>query len=282
MANRTHAKSGQTIYILDTNGADDFLDVKEQYYVVEVLEEDDENSKCFRLLDVPLSWWARPECYEIVSEEEFLLKEARRRYPKGTHYLEIGSRYFGSKHVSSASDIRIFDRNPKGPRIMVDAGRGVVYQDEVWAPIVDSGYQDFQEGDTVVRWRDVEDWEWNEIGYISLVPIGKEYKVSSFESGSVLNKVPSIEINGCGWYPATAFTFSKYYNQSQTNRGTAEHLNESDHGKSKISTGISIEVQGSVASIISGQRRAGSRIQGRRDGAIIGRGHLSHKTITGK
>lgn len=279
MANTTHAKSGDTIYILDTNGADGFLDAKEEYYVIEVLEEDDENSKCFRLLDVPLSWWARPECYEIVSEEEFLLKEARRRYPRGTYYLEVGSGFFGAKHESRASDVRIFDHTSKGPRIMVDGGQGLVYMDGVWAPIVNPAYQHFQVGDTVVRWRDIEDWEWEGIGDISCPRIGDPFEISEVESGNGLNKLPSIYTECFGWFPATAFISSKYYNQSITNRGTAEHLNESDHGK--INQGRIVKVQRPVASIITGKRRTGSRIQSRGNGTIVAGGYSRHKACSG-
>jgi hypothetical protein len=287
MTNTKHAKAGDTIYIVDSNGGDEFIDRKEHYYVVEVLEEDDENSKCFRLLDVDLSWWARPEHYEIVElgkgEEEHLhlLKEAARRYPRGTHYLEVGSGVFGTVYSSLGSPPKIFDQFKGSPRIMIEEGRGLVYMKGVWAPIVHPSYQRFQTDDTVVRWRDVEDWEWNGIGDINLPPIGEPYQIERFHESRDLSKLPSIDL-GIGWYPATAFVFQEYYNQSITNRGTAEHLNDTEHVKSKISTGISIEVQRPLASIITGKGRAGSRVQGRGNAAIVGGGYSRHKAITGK
>lgn len=286
MANTIHAKSGDIIKIIDNNEGD-WVDVHQVYYVESVLDEDrEQGSKCFNLRNVEESWWGCPHHYEICNavdtkKEQYLVEQAARRYPRGTHYLEVGSGFFGAKYESRASDVRIFDHTHTGPRIMVDGGQGLVYMNGVWAPVVHSSYQPFQRDDTVVRWRDIEDYEWKGIGEIQCPPIGVPFQIYNVHSSNGLDKVPSIEINGGGWFPATAFISSEYYNQS-TNRGTAEHLNESDHVKSKISTGISIEVQRPIASIVSGQRRTGSRIQGRGDAAIIGRGHLSHKTITGK
>lgn len=287
MANTIHAKSGDIVKIIDNNDGD-WVDTQGVYYVEAVLDEDrEQGSKCFKFRSVDESWWGCPYHYEICNsidkkKEQYLVEEAARRYPRGTHYLEVCSEFFGAKYESRASDVRIFDHTHTGPRIMVDGGQGLVYMDGVWAPIVHSSYQTFQKDDTVVRWRDIEDWEWRGIGEIACPPIGEPVQISKVHHSNGLDKLTSIEINGGAWFPATAFIFSEYYNQSITNRGTAEHLNESDHVKSKISTGISIEVQRPIASIVSGQRRTGSRIQGRGDAAVIGRGHLSHKTITGK
>lgn len=287
MANTIHAKSGDIVKIIDNNDGD-WVDVHQVYYVESVLDEDrEQGSKCFKFRGVDESWWGCPFHYEIINaidtnKAEFLVEQARRRYPRGTHYLEVGSGFFGAKYESRASDVRIFDHTHTGPRIMVDGGQGLVYMNGVWAPIVHHTYQRFQTGDTVVRWRDIEDWEWGGIGDIPCPSIGDPFEISEVSGGNGLNKLPSIYTECFGWFPATAFISSEYYNQSITNRGTAEHLNESDHVKSKISTGISIEVQRPIASIVTGQRRTGSRIQGRGDAAIIGRGHLSHKTITGK
>lgn len=136
-------------------------------------------------------------------------------------------------------------------------------------------HRPFKEGDTVCRWRDVEGWEWEGIGAIDLPPLGKDLEVESVEIGRT-HKECSFYIEDWGWYPMKAFVLSEYYNTT-TNRGTAE-LNTSDYGKVKSS----IEVQRPIASIVTGQRRAGSRVQGRRDAAVVRLGHLSYKAITGK
>lgn len=283
MANTTHAKSGDTIKIRDNNEGD-WVDVNGVYYVEEVLDEDEEGGKCFKFADVEETWWGCPSHYEIINvidakKEDYLVAEARRRYPKGTHYLEIGSGFFGANHESEASDVRIFDHTPTGPRIMVDGGQGLVYMNGVWAPIVHHTYQRFQIGDTVVRWRDIEDWEWKGIGDISCPRIGDPFEISEVSGGNGLNKLPSIYTECFGWFPATAFISSEYYNQSITNRGTAEHLNESDHGK--INQGRIVKVQRPVASIITGKRRTGSRIQSRGNGTIVAGGYSRHKACSG-
>ena len=275
-----HAVKGDYIRIRDTNCAE-WVKLGETYKVEDTRESDDEYEVCFYLEGVDISWYADEGHYTIVTKDQSLLDEAARRYPRGTHYLEVGSGFFGAKYESRASDVRIFDHNHTGPRIMVDGGQGLVYMNGVWAPRVHPSYQTFQKDDTVVRWRDIEDWEWRAIGEVQCPPIGTPLQISKVHGSNGLDKVPSIELGHLGWYPATAFIFSEYYKPTITNRGTAE-LNNHDHGKSKISTGISIEVQGSVASIVSGKRRTGSRVQGRRDASVVRRGHLSYKTITGK
>lgn len=289
MANTTHAGAGEHIKILHDNEGP-WVKVGSVYKVVEVLEYEDRpdgcDDRCFRLFDnsgneVSETWWGCPSHYEILSNTESLLKEAARRYPSGTHYLNISDGYFGAMYNTVNPEPFIFDYYKSDPRIAVEYGAGFVYQDGVWAPIVHPTYQSFQRDDIVVRWRDIEESEWKGIGDIPCPPIGSKVKIINVHIGTGLDKLPSIEIDNRGWYPATAFVFSEYYNQSITNRGTAA-LNTEDHVKSKISTGISIEVQRPIASIITGQRRTGSGVQGRRDAAVIGRGHLSYKTITGK
>lgn len=275
-----HAVKGDYIRIRDTNCAE-WVKLGETYKVESVVETDDEYDACFYLEGVQISWYADEGHYTIVTKDQSLLEEAARRYPKGTHYLDVGGGTFGNLQTSFGSTPKVFDYQRGNPRIAVDDGRGLVYMNGVWAPIVHSSYQTFQKDDTVVRWRDIEDWEWRAIGEVQCPPIGTTLQISKVHGSNGLYKVPSIELGVLGWYPATAFIFSEYYKPTITNRGTAE-LNTSDHGKSKISTGISIEVQRPLASIISGKGRTGSRVQGRRDAAVVRRGHLSYKTITGK
>ena len=275
-----HAVKGDYIKIRNTNDAE-WVKLGETYKVEDTRESDDEYEVCFYLEGVDISWYADEGHYTIVTKDQSLLEEAARRYPKGTHYLDVGGGTFGNLQTSFGSTPRIFDYQRGNPRIAVDDGRGLVYMNGVWAPIVHSSYQRFQKDDTVVRWRDIEDWEWKAIGNIQCPPIGAPLQISKVHGSNGLDKLPSIEFSDLGWYPATAFIFSEYYKPTITNRGTAA-LNTEDHGKSKISTGSSIEVQGSVASIVSGKRRTGSRVQGRGDATIVRRGHLSYKTITGK
>lgn len=274
-----HAVKGDYIRIRDTNCAD-WVKLGETYKVNDVKETDDEFERCFYLDGVDISWHADECNYTIVNKHHFLLEEAARRYPRGTHYLDIGSGGFGDKYSSSGFPPKVFDYVKENPRISVENGGGLVYTNGIWAPIVHSSYQSFKKGDTVVRWREVEDWEWKGIGDIECPPIGAPLQIYNVSSSNGLDKLPSIDL-GIGWFPATAFVLSKYYNQSITNRGTADTLNTTDHVKSKISTGICIEVQRSSASIVTGERRTGSTISGRGDAAIVRRGHPRHKTIFG-
>ena len=298
MANTTHAKKGYSIRITDSNDAD-WVTVSWIYKVLEVADGcESDGSKCFRLLytdgkEVDSSWWALPRHYEILSDsgdtDTELLKEAARRYPKGTHYLEVGTDRFGTKYHSIRPEPFVYDYSGSEPRIAVESGKGIVYNKGVWSPIVHETYQPFQEGDTVVMWRDIEGWEWEGIGSVETPPIGESCTVSLFNNGAELNKLPSIQLTWRGgeemWYPATAFMFSHYYNQSisqsQTNRGTAA-LNTTDHVKNKISTGISIEVQRPIASINTGQRTSRGGVQGRGNGSITRGGYSSHEAITGR
>ena len=287
MANTIHAKAGDQIQIINDNEAD-WITVGCIYKVIEVLHgQESDGSKCFRLFDsgsteVGETWWGLPRHYEIVypdfSKEQILLMEAARRYPKGTHYLEVGSGWFGSKHHSTHTEPFVYDFVGGGPRIAVQSAKGIVYNKGVWSPIVHETYQPFHTDDTVVRWRDIEDWEWNDIGMIDCRAIGVEGKVTNVSPSDGLEKVPSIELDNNGWYPATAFIFSQYYSQSQTNRGTAERLNDLDYGKESRT----IEVQRPFATIISGERTSGSGVQGRGNAAIIRGRHLSYKKILGK
>ena len=291
MANSTHARAGDYIKIIDDNEAD-WVVVGCIYKVVEVLQgQESDGSKCFRLFDmgdieVGDTWWGLPRHYEIVypdfSKEQILLMEAARRYPKGTCYLEVGTDRFGIKYHITRPEPFVFDFSCSVARIAVESCKGIVYNKGVWSPIVHETYQPFQEGDTVVMWRDIEGWEWEGIGHVETPPIGESCTVSLFNNGAELNKLPSIQLTWRGgeelWYPATAFMFSHYYNQSQTNRGTAEHLNDLNYGKESRT----IEVQRPSAAIISGKRTSGSGVQGRGNAAIIRGRHLSYKKILGK
>jgi len=142
-------------------------------------------------------------------------------------------------------------------------------------------YDTFHKGNTVRRWRDVEDWEWESIGEVDLPDIGDDVEVESIDMGHS-EKEPSFYSKEYGyWYPMKAFVLAEYYNQPITNRGTAE-LNTTDHGKSKISTGISIEVQRLAPSISTGQRTSRGGVQGRGNATVTGGRYSSHKAITGR
>jgi hypothetical protein len=142
-------------------------------------------------------------------------------------------------------------------------------------------YDTFHKGNTVRRWRNVEDWEWESIGEVDLPDMGDDVEVESIDMGHS-EKEPSFYSKEYGyWYPMKAFVLAEYYNQPITNRGTAE-LNTTDHGKSKISTGISIEVQRLAPSISTGQRTSRGGVQGRGNAAVTGGRYSSHKAITGR
>ena len=145
-------------------------------------------------------------------------------------------------------------------------------------------YDTFHKGNTVRRWRNVEDWEWDSIGVVDLPDIGDDVEVESIDMGHS-EKEPSFYSKEYGyWYPMKAFVLAEYYNHTITNRGTAE-LNNNSYGKSKDSTssiGKSIEVQRLTPSISTGKRNPGSGVQGRGNGAIVRGGHTRHKAITGK
>lgn len=282
MTNKMHAKVGQKIKLLNTNNAD-WMREGETYLVesVEDYDPNDQGEVLYKFKGVSGSWWGHPRHFNILnsSGDEKLLEEAARRYPKGTYYLEVGTGSFGTKHMNPGIyPPTVYDMHEGKPRIMTHEGGGIVYMNEVWAPVVHESFQRFDKGDTVVRWRDIEYWEWEDIGEICCPPIGKELKIETVEAGRGLYKLPSIYFETHGWYPATAFIFSEYYNQSITNRGTAG-LNTTDYGKDQDRI---IEVQRSSASIITGERRTGSTIQGRGDAAIVRRRYPSYKTITGK
>jgi len=142
-------------------------------------------------------------------------------------------------------------------------------------------YDTFHKGNTVRRWRNVEDWEWESIGEVDLPDMGEDVEVESIDMGHS-EKEPSFYSKEYGyWYPMKAFVLAEYYNQPITNRGTAE-LNTTDHGKSKISTGISIEVQRLAPSISTGQRTSRGGVQGRGNATVTGGRYSSHKAITGR
>ena len=61
MANTIHAKSGDTIKIIDNNDGD-WVDVHQVYYVESVLDEDrEQGSKCFS--GIPLLYHVKPLHY---------------------------------------------------------------------------------------------------------------------------------------------------------------------------------------------------------------------------
>jgi hypothetical protein len=142
-------------------------------------------------------------------------------------------------------------------------------------------YDTFQKGNTVRRWRAVEEWEWRHIGEVDLPDIGEDVRVESIDIRNDLKEDSFYSKEYGYWYPMKAFVLAEYYNQPITNRGTAE-LNTTDHGKSKISTGISIEVQRSSPSISTGQRTSRGGVQGRGNGTVTGGRYSSHKAITGR
>ncbi len=205
-----------------------------------------------------------------------LLQKAKERYRPGCYYLALGFDEFSTvQYCPEYKEPYYF----KDDSIALFSGGGLVYHRGVWAPIVTESYTKFKVGDVVVRWRDVEYEEWNEIGEIDyLPPIGEEVTVESTDVGNGIYKLPSISIEDW-WYPSTAFTLAKYYNPNyKTNQGTVDTLNTNSYGNKNHSG----KVQGPSASIITREGSTGSRIQGRRDAAIIRRGHLSYKEITGR
>ena len=138
-------------------------------------------------------------------------------------------------------------------------------------------YDTFHKGNTVRRWRDVEEWEWECIGEADLPHIGEDVEVEDIDMGN-REKEPSFYAKEYGyWYPMKAFVLAEYYNQSITNQGTVDSLNTNSYGKDHT-----IKVQGPASTIVRAERSTGSRIQGRRDAAIIRRRHLSYKEITGR
>jgi hypothetical protein len=144
-------------------------------------------------------------------------------------------------------------------------------------------YDTFQVGNTVRRWRDVEEWEWQGIGEVELPELGVDVDVARV-TVDLTDREDMFYSEDTGWnYPMRAFVLAEYYNHTITNRGTAE-LNNNSYGKSKSTSSIgkSIEVQRPTPSIISGKRNSGSGVQGRGDGAITRGGHTRHKAITGK
>jgi hypothetical protein len=142
-------------------------------------------------------------------------------------------------------------------------------------------YDTFHKGNTVRRWRNVEDWEWESIGEVDLPDMGDDVEVESIDMGHSEKEPSFYSKEHQYWFPMKAFVLAEYYNQPITNRGTAE-LNTTDHGKSKISTGISIEVQRPSPSISTGQRTSRGGVQGRGNGTVTGGRYSSHKAITGR
>jgi hypothetical protein len=142
-------------------------------------------------------------------------------------------------------------------------------------------YDTFHKGNTVRRWRDVEDWEWECIGEVRLPRIGEDVEVADIDMGHS-GKVPSFYSKEHQyWYPMKAFVLAEYYHHTiTTNRGTAE-LNTDYNGESKI-TSSGIEVQRVAPSIVSGKRTSRSGVQSRGNATIVRGRYSSHKAITGK
>jgi hypothetical protein len=148
---------------------------------------------------------------------------------------------------------------------------------EIFEAKTHSRYSQFKRGDVVCRWRDVEEWEWGGIGDIALPDLGDPITVDAIDIGSK-HKEDSFSNDYHGWYPMKAFVLSQYYN-TITNLGTGV-LNTTEHGK--INQGRTIEVQRSTASIVTGKRRTGSRVQGRGNATIVGGGYTRHKACYGR
>jgi len=142
-------------------------------------------------------------------------------------------------------------------------------------------YDTFRKGNTIRRWRDVEGWEWDSIGEVGLPDIGDDVEIESIDIGNDHKEDSFYSKEHQYWFPMKAFVLAEYYHHTITNRGTAE-LNTTDHGKSKISTGISIEVQRSSPSIISGQRSSRGGVQGRGNATVTRGRYSSHQAITGR
>jgi hypothetical protein len=140
-------------------------------------------------------------------------------------------------------------------------------------------YDTFQTGNTVRRWRDVEEEEWIDIGEVDLPELGEDVEVLDTDLYNDY-KEDSFYSEPYGWIPMKAFVLAEYYNNTITNRGTAA-LNTTDHGKSK-STGISIEVQRSSPSISTGQRTSRGGVQGRGNATVTRGRYSSHQAITGR
>lgn len=138
-------------------------------------------------------------------------------------------------------------------------------------------YDTFHKGNTVRRWRDVEEWEWECIGEVELPDIGEDVEVKDVDINNRNKEDSFYSVEHGYWYPMKAFVLAEYYNQSITNQGTVDSLNTNSYGKDHT-----IKVQRPSASIVRTERSTGSRIQGRRNVSIVRLGHLSYKEITGR
>jgi len=70
--------------------------------------------------------------------EEEIIKEAQRRYPKGTkhYYMNGHGRVLDvSPHniTTTSRDVRVLDKNP----LRIDAGAGYIYSGGKWAPLLE-------------------------------------------------------------------------------------------------------------------------------------------------
>ena len=138
-------------------------------------------------------------------------------------------------------------------------------------------YDTFEVGNTVRRWRDVEQWEWEGIGAINPLPLlGEDLDVVVIDTDSV-EKEDRFYVESYGWFPMKAFVLAEYYNHTITNQGTVDNLNTNSYGKDHT-----IKVQRPSASIVTGQRTSRGGVQGRRNAAVTRGGYSSHEAITGK
>jgi hypothetical protein len=196
-------------------------------------------------------------------------------------WVIVGKEYYVESVSDGAVEERVYELRGVDSSWCGEPSHFEIISSVVSAAKTHPRYDTFHKGNTVRRWRDVEDWEWESIGEVDLPDIGDDVEVESIDMGHS-EKEPSFYSKEYGyWYPMKAFVLAEYYNQPITNRGTAG-LNNHDHGKSKISTGISIEVQRPSPSISTGQRTSRGGVQGRGNGTVVGGRYSSHKAITGR
>jgi hypothetical protein len=143
-------------------------------------------------------------------------------------------------------------------------------------------YDTFHIGNTVRRWRDVEEWEWDCIGEVDLPDIGEDVEVKDVDINNRHKEDSFYSVEHGFWYPMKAFVLAEYYHHTiTTNRGTAE-LNTDYNDESKITSSSGIEVQRVAPSIVSRERTSRSGVQSRGNATIVRGRYSSHKAITGK
>ena len=138
-------------------------------------------------------------------------------------------------------------------------------------------YSTFRKGNTVRRWRDVEEWEWDCIGEVELPDIGEDVEVKDVDINNRHKEDSFYSVEHGYWYPMKAFVLAEYYNQSITNQGTVDSLNTNSYGKDHT-----IKVQRPSASISTGQRTSRGGVQGRGNATVTRGGYSRHKEITGR